>query len=47
MENFGSFPVVPLMSLLEVIEKELEPAVVEMTADQENCLPHQHVPDLH
>lgn len=47
MENFGSFPVVPPMSLLEVIEKVLELAVVELTADQENYLPHQHVQDLH
>lgn len=35
------------MSLLKEIEKVLESAVVELTADQENCLPHQHVPDLH
>ena len=47
MENFGSFPVEPRMSLLEVIEKVLELAVVELTADQENYLPHQHVQDLH
>ena len=47
MENFGSFPVEPRMSLLEVIEKILELAVVELTADQENYLPHQHVQDLH
>ena len=47
MENFDSFPEVPLMSLLKEIEKVLESAVVELTADQENCLPHQHVPDLH
>lgn len=47
MENFGSFPVEPRMSLLEVIEKVLELAVEELTADQENYLPHQHVQDLH
>ena len=47
MENFGSFPVEPQMSLLEVIEKVLELAAVELTADQENYLPHQHVQDLH
>ena len=34
------------MSLLELIEKVLGPAVVKMAADQENCLPLQHVPDL-
>ena len=46
MKNFGSFPVAPLISLLELIEKKLELAAVKMAADQENCLPHQHVPDL-
>ena len=45
MENFGCFPVTLLTSLLEVIEKVLEPAVVTRAADQENCLPHQHVPE--
>ena len=47
MENFDSFPAVPLMSLLKEIDKILESAVVELTADQENCLPHQHDLDLH
>ena len=47
MENFDSFLAVPLMSLLKETEKVLESAVVELTADQGNCLPHQHDPDLH